>query len=280
MIGAELLLKSIFNSGVDKIFTLSGNQIMPIYDAAIDLGIEMVHCRHEASAVFMADGYAQSSGKVGVALVTAAPGFTNSLGPLFAINSNQSPVLLLSGDSPISQKNMMAFQELDQPNISKGLVKKSLRIEKTESIGKEIANAIKTSRSGRPGPVHIAIPFDILNQEVKERSIPDVKDYNTFTKNLSANDKDNLFSEIKKSAKPIIIASPSLSQSRNRDLYKDLFNSINIPVITMASPRGSNDPTNGRLKEILVKADMIIFVDKDIDFTVGFGSNDRLGAKK
>ena len=201
MIGAELLLKSIFNSGVDKIFTLSGNQIMPIYDAAIDLGIEMVHCRHEASAVFMADGYAQSSGKVGVALVTAAPGFTNSLGPLFAINSNQSPVLLLSGDSPISQKNMMAFQELDQPNISKGLVKKSLRIEKTESIGKEIANAIKTSRSGRPGPVHIAIPFDILNQEVKERSIPDVKDYNTFTKNLSANDKDNLFSEIKKKCK-------------------------------------------------------------------------------
>ena len=201
MIGAELLLKSIFNSGVDKIFTLSGNQIMPIYNAAIDLDIEMVHCRHEASAVFMADGYAQSSGKVGVALVTAAPGFTNSLGPLFAINANQSPVLLLSGDSPISQKNMMAFQELDQPNISKGLVKKSLRIEKTESIGKEIANAIKTSRSGRPGPVHIAIPFDILNQEVKERSIPDVKDYNTFTKNLSAKEKDNLFSEIKKSAK-------------------------------------------------------------------------------
>ena len=77
MTGAELLLKCIFNSGVDKIFTLSGNQIMPIYDAAIDLGIEMVHCRHEASAVFMADGYAQSSGKVGVALVTAAPGFTN-----------------------------------------------------------------------------------------------------------------------------------------------------------------------------------------------------------
>ena len=102
MIGAELLLKSIFNSGVDKIFTLSGNQIMPIYNAAIDLDIEMVHCRHEASAVFMADGYAQSSGKVGVALVTAAPGFTNSLGPLFAINSNQSPVLLLSGDSAIT----------------------------------------------------------------------------------------------------------------------------------------------------------------------------------
>ena len=280
MIGAELLLRSILNFGVDKIFTLSGNQIMPIYDAAIDLGIEMVHCRHEAGAVFMADGYAQSSGKIGVALVTAAPGFTNSLGPLFAINSNQSPVLLLSGDSPINQKNMMAFQELDQPNISKGLVKKSLRIEKTECIGKEIAEAIKTARSGRPGPVHIAIPFDILNQEVKKIDIPDVKDYNTFTKNFSAKAKDNLFSEIKKSTMPIIITSPSLSQSRNRDLYKDLFNTINIPVITMASPRGSNDPTNGRLKEILIKADLIIFIDKDIDFTVGFGSNVRLGAKK
>ena len=65
MLGAELLLRNILNSGVDKIFTLSGNQIMPIYNAAIDLDIEMVHCRHEASAVFMADGYAQSSGKLG-----------------------------------------------------------------------------------------------------------------------------------------------------------------------------------------------------------------------
>ena len=102
----------------------------------------------------------------------------------------------------------------------------------------------------------------------------------TLTKNLSAKEKDNLFSEIKKSIKPIIIVSPSLSQSRNRDLYKNLFNSINIPVITMASPRGSNDPSNGRLKEILIEADMIIFLDKDIDFTVGFGSSERLGAKK
>ena len=280
MLGAELLLRNILNSGVDKIFTLSGNQIMPIYNAAIDLDIEMVHCRHEASAVFMADGYAQSSGKVGVALVTAAPGFTNSLGPLFAINANQSPVLLLSGDSPISQKNMMAFQELDQPNISKGLVKKSLRIEKTEDIGKNITNAIKIARSGRPGPVHVAIPFDILSKEAKNTNIPDIKDNSAFTKALSNEDKSNLFSEIRRSTKPIIVTSPSLSQSRNRNLYKNLFKSINIPIITMSSPRGSNDPSNGRLKEILIEADMIIFLDKDIDFTVGFGSSERLGAKK
>ena len=92
MRGAELLIKSIVAAGIDKIFTLSGNQIMPIFDAAIDSKIDLIHCRHEAAAVFMADGYAQTSGKVGIALVTAAPGFSNALGPLYALRASQSPV--------------------------------------------------------------------------------------------------------------------------------------------------------------------------------------------
>ena len=279
MIGAELLLHSIAKAGVDKIFTLSGNQIMPIYNAAIDFEIDMIHCRHEASTVFMADGYAQTSGKIGVALVTAAPGFTNSLGPLYAINSSQSPILLLSGDSPLTQENMMAFQELGQTNIAKGLVKKSLRIESTESIGQEIAKAIKIATSGRPGPVHIALPFDILNNKVATKNLVE-KEYNVKAKTLDKKDRKYLFSEIKKSIKPIIITGPSLSKSRNKLLYEKVNQSINIPIITMASPRGSNDPSQGKLKDILQETDMIIFIDKDIDFTVGFGSKERLGAEK
>ena len=89
MRASDLLIESILNSGINKIFSLSGNQIMPIFDSVIDLDMKIIHCRHEASAVFMADGYAQSSGNTGIALVTAAPGFTNSLGPLYAIKANQ-----------------------------------------------------------------------------------------------------------------------------------------------------------------------------------------------
>ena len=279
MIGAELLLQTITRAGVDKIFTLSGNQIMPIYDAAIDFEIDMIHCRHEASAVFMADGYAQTSNKIGVSLVTAAPGFTNSLGPLYAINSSQSPILLLSGDSPLNQDGMMPFQELQQINIANGLVKKSIKIEKAESIREEIDEAIKIAISGRPGPVHIALPFDILNSEVKASNLINnnkIKEEKTLT----MKDSEILFSEIKKSIKPLIITGPSLSESRNKLLYEQINLHINIPIITMASPRGSKDPSQGRLNEILQQTDLIIFIDKDIDFTVGFGSKERLGAKK
>ena len=114
MRGADLLAKSILKSGTDKIFTVSGNQIMPFFDAAIDVKLELIHCRHEASAVFMADGFFQTSGKVGIALVTAAPGFTNALGPLYSINQSQSAIVLLSGDTPFYQESLMSFQKLDQ----------------------------------------------------------------------------------------------------------------------------------------------------------------------
>ena len=125
---SHLIVNTLLKAGIDKIFSLSGNQIMPVYDAVIDKKIDIIHCRHEAAAVFMADGYAQTSGKIGISLVTAAPGFTNALGPLYAIKANQSPILLLSGDSPLSQDGLMAFQELNQYEIIRELVKKSKKI--------------------------------------------------------------------------------------------------------------------------------------------------------
>ena len=94
MRGADLLVKALANAGVDTIFTLSGNQIMPIFDACIDAGIEVVHVRHEGAAVYMAEGYAQVTGRLGVALVTAAPVFGNAVGSIYMARMSESPVLL------------------------------------------------------------------------------------------------------------------------------------------------------------------------------------------
>src|SRR6185295_14395676 len=90
--GADHLASVLANSGVTRIFSLSGNQIMPVYDACIDAGIEIVHVRHEAAAVFMADAWAQLTGRIGVALVTAAPGAANAVGPLYTARQSESPV--------------------------------------------------------------------------------------------------------------------------------------------------------------------------------------------
>ena len=113
MRGADLLVKTLHQAGVEVIFTLSGNQIMPVFDACLDAGIRLIHVRHEGAATYMAEAYAQLTGKLGVALITAAPGYTSGVGPLYMSRMSESPILLLSGDSPVGQDGMGAFQELD-----------------------------------------------------------------------------------------------------------------------------------------------------------------------
>ena len=95
MRGADLVVRTLEDAGVDTVFTLSGNQIMPIFDACIDSGIELVHVRHEAAAVYMADAWSQLTGNVGVALVTAAPGFVNCLTPLYGAVGSESAVIAI-----------------------------------------------------------------------------------------------------------------------------------------------------------------------------------------
>ena len=101
--GAHALVDVLRAAGVRCIFSLSGNQIMPVYDALIGAGIRLVHVRHEAAAVYMAEAWAQLTGEVGVALVTAGAGFGNALGALISARASETPVLLLSGDSPRAQ---------------------------------------------------------------------------------------------------------------------------------------------------------------------------------
>ncbi len=147
MRGADILVQTLAKAGVRRIFGLSGNQIMPIFDACIDAGIEIVHTRHEAAAVFMADAFAQLTGQVGIALVTAAPGFANALGPLYSARASESPVLLLSGAAPIAQDGMGAFQELAQAEMAAAVTKLSFRASSAATLGKRHGAAHCAPRS-------------------------------------------------------------------------------------------------------------------------------------
>jgi acetolactate synthase-1/2/3 large subunit len=99
--GADTLVKAMASAGVRRIFTLSGNHIMPIFDAAFDAGIVLIHTRHEAAAVHMADAWARLTGEPGIALVTGGPGHANALGALYTAAMAESPVVLLSGHARI-----------------------------------------------------------------------------------------------------------------------------------------------------------------------------------
>ena len=168
MNGAGLLVDTLVRAGVRRIFSLSGNQIMPVYDACIDVDLSIVHVRHESAAVHMADAWAQITGEIGVALVTAGPGFANALSALFSARHSESPVLLLSGDSPVAADGNGAFQEMPQIDLVRPLVKTARRPGRAGRIGHDVAAAIACARSGRPGPVHVALPFDVLDAPAGE----------------------------------------------------------------------------------------------------------------
>ena len=164
--GASVLVKSLQVAGIKKIFTLSGNHIMPVYDAVFDSDIDLIHTRHEAAAVHMADAWARLTNDVGIALVTGGPGHANAISALYTAGMSESPVVLLSGHAPINQLGKGAFQEMAQADIAAPLTKASWTCQKTEDLGSDIAKAIQIAKSGRPGPVHLSLPTDVLESKI------------------------------------------------------------------------------------------------------------------
>src|SRR3954471_22555062 len=123
--GADALALALAHAGTRRLFTLSGNHVMPVFDACLDAGIELIHVRHEAAAVHMADAWARLTGEAGVALVTGGPGHANAVGALYTAAMAESPVVLLSGHAPHDEMGRGAFQEMRQADIAAPLCKAS-----------------------------------------------------------------------------------------------------------------------------------------------------------
>jgi acetolactate synthase I/II/III large subunit len=271
MRGADILVQRLAEAGVRRIFGLSGNQIMPIFDACIDAGIEIVHTRHEAAAVFMADASAQLTGQVGIALVTAAPGFANALGPLYSARGSDSPVLLLSGAAPIAQDGMGAFQELAQAEMAAAVTKLSFRASSAATLATDTARALRTALSGRPGPVHLALPFDVLEAEAP----PELPAATSLQPEPMAASEENLAAmraALGAAQRPLILTGPALNATRAGEALARLAEAVAAPVVPMESPRGLKDPALGDFSRALAQADLIVCLGKAVDFTLGFGA--------
>jgi len=271
MLGSQILIKTLVKAGVKKIFSLSGNQIMSIYDSCIDEKIEIIHTRHEAAAVSMAEAWSQLTKQIGVVLVTAAQGYTNALGPLFSVQSSDTPILLISGDSSIEQDGKGAFQELDQISIASKLTKLSIRVKNIIDLEEILRQAIRTAISQKPGPVHIAIPENILDDKIKNKTTINAVNFEKHKPKLKKNDIDFIYKEMMDSLNPLIILGPSLSDTRTDGLSDITSKCLNVPSIVMESPRGINDPSLGKLKKIFKECDKIFCFSKSIDFTLKFG---------
>ena len=165
--GADLLVEGLNEAGVETVFSLSGNQIMPVYDALHGSGIRIVHTRHEGAAVYMAEAAAQITERVGVALLTAGPGFANGLSAIYTALESETPLVVLSGDSPALRDGRGAFQELDQSAAAEVMAKASFRCQNAADLKQDVLRAIALAEAGRPGPVHLALPDDVLRQHAQ-----------------------------------------------------------------------------------------------------------------
>lgn len=270
MNGAELLVDTLVQAGVRRVFSLSGNQIMPVYDACIDADISIVHVRHEGAAVHMADAWAQTTGELGVALVTAGPGFGNALSALFSARHSESPVLLLSGDSPVGADGNGAFQEMAQIEVARPIVKAAWRPDHVERLGHDTAAAIARVRSGRPGPAHVALPFDLLNATANDASRAGPTELERRPNPLSGPFANEIAERIARAQRPIVLTGPCMNRSRESTRIAALQMVLRVPVVSMESPRGLRDPALGVFSEVLAASDLVIMLGKPIDFSVGF----------
>lgn len=272
--GASVLVKSLQIAGIKKIFTLSGNHIMPVYDAIFDSDIDLIHTRHEAAAVHMADAWARLKDDVGIALVTGGPGHANAISALYTAGMSESPVVLLSGHAPINQLGKGAFQEMAQADIAAPLTKASWVCEKTENIASDIAKAIQIAKSGRPGPVHLSLPTDVLeSQSIEGIALPNLADFKAKKMEVPADHISQIITKLQKAKKPLVLTGPMMQSKTGRATLLKLENALGVPVIGMESPRGIGDPGLGAFSEILSQADCILLLGKKLDFTLKFGQS-------
>ncbi len=166
--GAEMVVRSLIDQGVKHVFGYPGGAVLDIYDALHTVGgIDHILVRHEQGAVHMADGYARATGEVGVVLVTSGPGATNAITGIATAYMDSIPMVVLSGQVPSSLIGYDAFQECDMVGISRPMVKHSFLVKRTEDIPAVLKKAFYLASSGRPGPVVIDLPKDIVGPAVR-----------------------------------------------------------------------------------------------------------------
>jgi acetolactate synthase I/II/III large subunit len=248
--GADVLARTLAASRVRNVFALSGNHVMPVFDAALDAKLSLIHVRHEAAAVHMADAWGRLTGEPGIALVTGGPGHANALGALYTALAAQSPMVLISGHAPLDELGKGAFQEMPQSNLAAPLTVASWTAQSADTLGADVARALHEARNG---PVHLSVPTDVLDART-DSQIPPVEMPTPTTGKIPA--------ALAQAKRPLVIAGPAAMRIRRTG---------GMPVIGMESPRGVNDPSLGKLAEILAKADVVLLLGKPLDFTLKFG---------
>ncbi len=288
MTGAQRLVQALAAAGVRQLFSLSGNQILSVYDATIGRDIELIHTRHEAAAVHMADAWGRLTEQPGVALVTAGPGMLNAVSALYAARMAESPVVLMAGASPRAQRGKGAFQEVDQVAAAKPVVKAAWSLEDPARVGDDVARALAIAASGRPGPVYLSLPNDVMDGDAPGRvgaqAAPRDPDQEgvpgsglrsnpsaASVASLAERDALAVIALLAEAKRPLILTGPAMGRGPRWASVQRLAAAIGAPALPIESPRGVNDPWLRGATRLLGEADVVLLLGKPLDYSLRFG---------
>ena len=235
--GGQLVAQALVENKVQNIFTLSGGHITPIYQHLEGTSITLFDTRHEQAAVFMAEAWGKMTRTPGVAMVTAGPGFTNALTGIASAFFSNTPLILIAGCVGLETKEKLDLQDMYQEPVISPMVKKTLVCQRTDRIPEYVDLAFRYATSGRPGPVYLEFPVDILNTAVEAASVK--KPVTTVSSRAVDLGKVNtLIKMIGQAQKPVIIAGSGAWQSHAEATLKEFIEKTGIPVFTSLSGRG------------------------------------------
>jgi len=243
--GADIVIETLIEEGVEYIFGLPGGAIMEVYDALYRIGgIKHILARHEQGAGHMAEGYAKATGKVGVAMVTSGPGATNLVTPIADAYMDSVPTVFITGQVPLHLIGNDAFQEVDIIGITRPITKHSFLVKKVEDLPYIIRQAFHIARTGRPGPVVIDLPKDIT-QQISDISVPSreeaINSLIGYKPHLTGNPQQikKAVKLIMEAKKPVLYVGGGAVNAEAQEELVELAELMKIPVTTTTQGKGA-----------------------------------------
>ena len=239
--GSDLVLETLRDLGIDTIFGYPGGAVLPLYDAIYNFkGIRHILGRHEQGCLHEAEGYAKSTGKLGVAVVTSGPGATNAITGIADAMSDSVPLLVFTGQVARSGIGKDAFQEADIVGITMPITKYNYQVRETADIPRIITEAVHIATTGRPGPVVIDLPKDVSALETDFIYSPEI-DLPSYQPTLEPNDMQikKILKQLSKAKKPVLLAGGGISYAEAAAELNEFAERYQIPVVTSLLGQGT-----------------------------------------
>ncbi len=285
VMGGDLVAKTLKAAGVDTIFTLCGGHVAAIYEGCLNHDIRVIDTRHEQAAGHAADAWARLTRNVGVALVTAGPGVTDAVTAVANAYQAGSPLLLLGGAAPTELMGRGALQEMEQVDLLRPITKWSVHVADTARIPEVLSRAVREALNGRPGPVFVELPFDVLGNMVDEDAAPIPTNFRTTAETWGDPLQIAAAARIIGAAKqPMLMGGTSIYWDGAHAELAGLASSLNLPVYLNGMGRGClpwDHPSFLQLTrgKALREADVVIIAGTPIDFRLGYGERINPHAK-